>query len=128
MMLPDVSWCKRGGPRGYITTKEVQWDIGKKASGWVLTIPAGTPFESSVPPVLRWAFSPHDPYFLKAALIHDTLLETGYRRAFADSQWFEVALSVHAPMLRTWIAYHGMRARRFLQWAFARLFNIQPTS
>ena len=115
--MPDTSWCRRGGSRGYVVVHPVQWQIGKKGSGWLLTVPAGKEFESSVPRGLHWAFSPDDPHFLKSAAIHDTLLEAGFRKAFADSQWFEAALSEHAPALRTWVAYSGMRLRRFLQWA-----------
>lgn len=117
---PDNVWCKKGGPRGYITTRPFLWHVGRKSSGWVLHIPDGRPFESSVPRGLHWAFSPDDPFFLKSAVIHDVLLERGYRPAFADSQWFEAALSVHAPGLPTWGAYSAMRARRFWKWVFRR--------
>ncbi len=116
MNLPDTSWADEGGNRGYVLNRDFDWPIGKKESGWILTIPKGTEFESSVPALLKWIFPPDDPYFLKSALIHDYLLEAGYRRAFADSQWFEAALCVHANILRTWFAYSGMRARRFVQW------------
>ena len=116
--MPD--WCTRGGSRGYVATQPLNWQIGKKGSGWVLTVPVGKEFKSSVPRILHWVFSPDDPRFLKSAAIHDTLLEAGYRRAFADSQWFEAAMSEHAPGLRTWIAYSGMRFRRFFHWATGR--------
>lgn len=116
---PEISWCRKGGPRGYVTTRAMTWAIGKKDSGWLLAIPAGRAFESTVPRALRWVFPPDDPHFLKSALIHDVLLEVGYRQAFADSQWFEAALSGHAPGLRTWIAYSAMRARRFVLWVLA---------
>lgn len=127
---PDISWCKKGGSRGYVTTQKVDWWIGKKGSGWLFTVPAGREFESSVPtlkwrgsPLKRfqpfhWVFSPDDPFFLKSAAIHDMLLEEGYRVAFADSQWFEAALSVHAPQGRTWLAFIAMRGRRFGKWLF----------
>ena len=115
--MPDTSWCRKGGSRDYVVTRPLTWQIGKKGSGWVLTVPVGKEFESSVPRLLRWAFSPDDPFFLKSAAIHDTLLETGFRQTFADSQWFEAALSEHAPGLRTWAAYSGIRLRRFLCWA-----------
>ncbi len=118
--IPDISWCKKGGSRGWITIETVEWDIGKNKSGWVFSIPPGREFESSVPPLLRWVFDPDDPFFLKSALIHDTLLELGFRRAFADSQWFEAALSVHAHPLRTWLAYSGMRLRRFIRWILGK--------
>lgn len=117
---PDITWAEKGGPRDYVVVQPVEWWIGKKHSGWKFTVPVGRAFESSVPPALRWAFSPDDPYFLKAAAVHDMLLEEGYRNAFADSQWFEVAMSVHAPMWRAWIAYLGMLGRRFSQWVLGR--------
>lgn len=116
---PDTTWCRKGGPRDYVTTRPLSWAIGKKRSGWTLRIPAGRAFESSVPRLARWFFPPDDPFFLKAALVHDVLLEDGFRPAFADSQWFEAALSVHAPELRTWVAYGFMRSRRFLFWAMS---------
>lgn len=104
----------------YVTTQPIEWWIGKKESGWKLTVPVGREFESSVPCWLTGVFSPDDPFFLKSAAIHDTLLEEGFRQAFADGQWFEAALSEHAPGLRTWVAYSAMRARRFLLWATGR--------
>ncbi|TRD22953.1 DUF1353 domain-containing protein [Palleronia caenipelagi] len=113
---PDTSWCRKGGRRSYVTTKPLPWWIGKENSGWLLTVPEHREFESSVPRSLQWVWSPDDPYYLKSAAIHDTLLEEGFREAFADSQWFEAALSEHAPTFRTWVAYSAMRARRFLLW------------
>lgn len=115
--MPD--WCERGGSRGYVTTIPICWCIGRKDSGWLLAIPAGFEFESSVPRLLRWLWSPHDPRYLLSAAIHDHLLETGHRADFADSQWYEAALSVSAPRLNTEIARTGMRFRRFAQWALA---------
>ena len=120
MPVPDTSWCTKGGARGYVTTRRLDWWIGKKDSGWLLTVPEGREFESSVPRWLWWLFSPDDPYFLKAACIHDMLLEEGYRVAFADSQWFEAALSEHAPGLRLRLAYSAMRARQFWKWVLKR--------
>lgn len=111
--MTDVSWCKKGGSRGYITVSEVTWSIGVKNGPHVITIPEGREFESSVPLILQTLWSPDDPYFLKAALIHDHLLEGGWRRQSADAQWYEVALSVHAPIWKTRIAYMGMVVRRF---------------
>ncbi len=120
--MPDTSWCRLGGSRGYIVVRELRWDVGRKGSSWVFLVPVGTEFESSVPRLLTWVFPPDDPYFLKAAAIHDCLLEAGYRHAFADSQWFEAALSDHAPPLRVWVAYFAIRWRRFFIWATKRIF------
>lgn len=115
-----AQWYEKGGARGYVTTRPLLWSIGKKGSGWDLVIPAGREFESSVPYFLRWIFSPDDPFFLKSACIHDALIEDGFRLAFADSQWFEAAMSEQAPALRTWAAYSAMRGRRFMMWLAGR--------
>lgn len=114
-------WCARGGSRGYVTAAPLVWRIGRKDSDWLLQVPQGFEFESSVPQALRWIWSPDDPQYLLSAAIHDFLLETGHRKDFADSQWFEAALSVGAPRIKTEIARTGMRFRRFGQWAFGSL-------
>lgn len=118
--LPDVSWCRKGGARGYVTTRTVCWNLMWKGSPYVLHIPAGREFESSVPRILQWLWSPDDPFFLKAALIHDALLESGARGFEADSQWRAAALSEEAPAVRTGVAYFGMIIRRFGQWTFEK--------
>lgn len=117
---PDVSWCRKGGARGYVTTQTVFWNLMWKGSPYVLDIPPGREFESSVPRSLQWLWSPDDPFFLKAALIHDVLLESGARGFEADSQWRAAALSQKAPAVRTGFAYFGMLIRRFGQWAFKK--------
>lgn len=115
---PDVSWCKPGDSRDYVTVETVVWDLMWKGSPFSLRIPPGREFESSVPRTLQWLWSPADPYFLKAALIHDYLLESGSRGFEADSQWRAAALSEDAPAFKTAVAYLGMIVRRFIQWAF----------
>lgn len=108
----------KGGSRGYIVARAFRWSIDKADSGWVFTIPEGKEFEISVPWFARWYISPDDPAFLKDAAVHDTLLDNGYSAAFSDSQWFEVAMSEHAPGLKTWVSYRGIRLRRFVKWIF----------
>lgn len=111
--MVDNSWCKKGGSRGYVTVKEVTWSVGIEDGPFVLTIGQGREFESSIPKPLRWLWSPDDPHFLKPALIHDHLLEEGWRRQSADAQWYEVALSNYAPKWKTRLGYLGMVLRRF---------------
>ena len=91
-----------------------------KGSPYVLTIPPGREFESSVPRSLQWLWSQDDPFYLKAALIHDVLLESGSRTFEADSQWRAAALSEKAPAFRTGIAFAGMIIRRYAQWALGK--------
>ena len=119
-MKPDTTWCRKGGARGYVTTQTVSWNLMWKGSPHIETVLPGREFESSVPRSLQWLWSPDDPYFLKAALIHDVLLEQGARGFEADSQWRAVALSEKALAVRTGFAYFGMLIRRFGQWAFKR--------
>lgn len=114
------AWCEAGGARGYVVTQAFTWDIGREGSDLKLHVPEGREFESSVPRSLQWLWSPHDPYFLKAAVVHDILLEDGNGAVFSDSQWFDAARSAGAPGLKTWVAYFGMMGRRFLQWVWSR--------
>lgn len=120
----NINWAKRGETRDYITTKRLEWEIGKKHSGWVLIIPEGKEFESSVPKWLHKIWSPDDLHYLKAAVIHDTLLELGFRKAFADSQWFEAALSENAPKIKTAIAYSLIRLRRYFLYFSRKILNV----
>lgn len=62
----------------YQTTAPISWEIGRLGSGLVYTVPVGTAFDVSVPRPLRWLFSPHNPSYLKAACVHDTMLIDGW--------------------------------------------------
>lgn len=96
--MNKFSYERRGDK--YYLTSDLKWEVGKKHSGLTITIEESFEFESSVPKWLRWLWSPDDPYFLKAAAIHDWLLENGYRPAFAAGEWHDAAKSVHAPKIR----------------------------
>ena len=112
MNAPD--WCRRGGTRGHVTTRPVHWHLMHEASPWVLDVAPGREFESSVPRALRWFWSPDDPLFLKSALIHDVLLESGARGFEADSQWRAAALSERAPAFKIGVAFFFIIARRIV--------------
>lgn len=118
--MPDVSWFRKGGARDYVTVRPVSWNLMYKGSPFVLTIPKGRAFESSVPRALTWLWSPDDPYYLKAALVHDHLLEQGARYIEADSQWFAAALSEHARPVKAALAWTGMVIRRGFKWLWRR--------
>lgn len=83
---------ERGGSRGWVTTEAIEWDLGRKDSGYTLYIWAGKEFESSVPWYLTWLMNPDDPRFLLAACVHDVLLEDGFRPFFSASEWYDAAL------------------------------------
>lgn len=74
-------WARRGA--GYITTAPISWEVGRKGSRLWLHVPVGTPFDVTVPRLLRWLFDPHDTRFLKAAALHDYALADGWDRVSA---------------------------------------------
>ncbi|SEQ60035.1 Protein of unknown function [Loktanella sp. DSM 29012] len=67
----------------YRTCLSFAWELGCRGSGLLIEIPEGYTFDVSVPPGLRLIFNPHDPKFLKAAALHDNLLERGWDRVTA---------------------------------------------
>ena len=102
----------RGEVRRWRTTVPIEWDVGRKASGHRVTIPAGTEFESSVPRLLRWWMRPDDPRYLLAALVHDFLLDAGiYGRLQAGADWDDAARAAGAPAAKTNLALMGIMAK-----------------
>jgi hypothetical protein len=86
------NWIKTGGGRGYYTTQEFHWYLGKDNFGVPIVIPVGREFESSVPPLLGWIISPDDPKFLRAALVHDFLLESGHGAWTSAGEWYRLTI------------------------------------
>lgn len=117
MPVPDISWCRKGGARGYVTMRPMSWDLLWKGSPYSLLVNPGREFESSVPKRLHWLWSPDDPFYLRAALFHDVALENGARVFEADMLWATVAITDDAPLWRTIIAYVLMILRRIWHWA-----------
>ena len=78
------NWCELvPAINGFRVTKALIWDVGRRGSGLVVVVPAGTLFDVSVPSGLRWLVSPVDRRFLKAAALHDHLLGQGWDRVSA---------------------------------------------
>lgn len=77
-----LDWARRIGDE-YLTTSFFRWEIGVQGSDLWFDVPAGTPFDVSVPWCLRWLFNPHDPLFLKASVMHDLALRLGWDRVSA---------------------------------------------
>ena len=81
-----ANWYRRSaGSNSYQVIRDLPWEIGGKGSGLFVAAPSGFSFDVSVPAVLCWAFSPHDPQFLKAAALHDYLLVSGWDRVTAGA-------------------------------------------
>jgi elongation factor P hydroxylase len=82
-------WCARHGD-AYLTTQEVEWEIGVQGSDLFLRVPAGFRFDVSVPGWLRWAFDPDDPRYLLAAALHDYAIhDLGWGRVSAAAPFSE---------------------------------------
>nr|WP_255596821.1 DUF1353 domain-containing protein [Cognatishimia sp. MH4019] len=98
----------------------MRWDLLWKGSPHTVVVESGREFESSVPRLARWVWSPDDPFYLRAALFHDVAIESGARHFEADMLWATIAISDGAPILRTAMAYLGMLVRRSWLWLVHR--------
>lgn len=86
----------------------INWEIGAKGSGWLLKIPPGFVFDSSVPRGLWWVRSPDYRPWLLAAAVHDWLLENGYDRAFAAGEWLRAVRAKDPGSKLALVAYYGI--------------------
>lgn len=78
------SWYKSlSQPYEYETTQELVWDIGFKGNKNREVVPAGTPFNVSIPWYLCWLFDRGNSRYFFAAALHDYLLKIGYDRVSA---------------------------------------------
>jgi hypothetical protein len=68
------------GTDRYAATLPLSWDIGKPGSGFTVTVPALYEHDVSIPALLTWAFSRHEPKFQRASRLHDWLLDLGWDR------------------------------------------------
>lgn len=84
----------------YETIEEIHWTVGKKGSGAKVTVPIGFVFDVSIPTLLTPFFSKDDKRFLKAAAIHDYMLEHGWNRIVA-AEPFSAFLKAHGVSRRT---------------------------
>lgn len=82
-------WVEHVAGIDYRAKLPLIWEVGRKGSGLFFTIPRGRIFDVSVPRLLRWLFSPHDPRFLKAAALHDEMLKDGWSRLSAGAEFAE---------------------------------------
>lgn len=93
-----------GGIR-YRLGRTLRWEIGKEGSGWLLVVPQGFVFDSSVPRFLRWLISPHHRPWLLAAAVHDRLLLEGHDWAFAAGEWYRAARALEPRSWKVPLAY-----------------------
>lgn len=108
-----ANWCKPIGGIRYVSVKPLTWEVGVKGSGFLVTVPAGTEFDVSIPRVFRWLFDPHNPHYLKAAALHDELLRREWARTTSGAEFHE---ALKADGVSLW--------RRLVMWLAVSLFNF----
>jgi hypothetical protein len=72
-----------GGIR-FRLTEPLTWRVGA-IDGPIIVVDADFVFDVSVPRAFRWLFNPLDRRYLKAAALHDWLLEYGWDRITAGA-------------------------------------------
>jgi len=73
----------------YRSTRPIVWHVGFLGSGYVVEVPSGEIFDGTIPWWARAFFSPHNPKYLKAFLLHDYLLRLGWDRFSAGAVFHE---------------------------------------
>ncbi len=90
----------------YIATSSTKWDIGKKGSDWSLFLEEGETFDISVPKGLGFIQSRHDRRVLMGAWVHDRLLERGFDKAFASSEFRRACIARGVSRTRSWVLFY----------------------
>jgi hypothetical protein len=89
----------------YVLTDDLSFDIGRKGSGMVYTVPAGFRFAVSVPAVVRWLFSRNDFRYLRAAAVHDHMWVEGWDRQTAAAVFYRALRASYVPAWRAIAMY-----------------------
>lgn len=93
------------------------WEIGRKGSGLVFTVPAGFVTDlASIPALVRWWLNPADARFAKASILHDAMLaDPEFSRATASAEFHGALLANGVTRLKAVIM-----ASVVLVWTVAR--------
>jgi hypothetical protein len=70
-----ADWYEPAGGILFRVVRPVEWEIGRKGSGLWVIVPLNYVFDVSIPALLRWAFDPRDPRYLKAAALFSDALK-----------------------------------------------------
>lgn len=109
-----ANWCVSLDGRKYITVRPLSWELGRKESGYIVTVPRDYVFDVSIPWFARWIFDPHDPAYLKAAALHDCLLDRQWERVSAAAVFHN---ALKADQVSLW--------RRLTMWLAVSLFRFR---
>lgn len=98
-------WCKQIGKEDFVTILPVTWEVGKVGSSLFYNVPTGFPFNVSIPWLFKWLFDPCDPRFLKAACLHDHMLENGWDRTTAAGVFNDALMAEGVSRLERWAMF-----------------------
>jgi hypothetical protein len=107
-----IDWCERIGD-DYVTTRAIRWQIGRVGSGHIYTVWPGYRFDVSIPWWARLVFDPHDARYLKAACLHDHMLEAGWDRVTAGAIFHQALRADGVPAWRRLAMWLAVSVYRF---------------
>jgi len=93
--------------------QDLKWSIGKKDSGFDYIVPSGSIFDVSIPKLLRLVISTHDKRFLKAAALHDHMLENNWSRAESGGIFNEALKADGVPKYLRLLMYQSVILWRY---------------
>jgi len=91
-----------GTEKTYIGTVNFDWFLMFEGSPWKLTVKKNTPFDVSVPKLLRWLVCPHNPKLLVASAFHDELLNLKSDKASASSEFRRILKALGYGAIKSW--------------------------
>ena len=105
----------------WITTQDLQREVGEEGSGNVITVPAGFVFDgATIPMVFGQLFQRAEPCSINAACLHDWLYihkdDYDFTRAEADKMFREACIACNTPERKAWCMYIGIRLGGWLYW------------
>lgn len=101
----DFHRISEAWPTGYRLRDDMEFDIGRPGSGLVYVVPNGFRFDVSIPRAARWFFNPHDYRYLKAAALHDHMLDQEWDAQTAAAIFYRALRASRVPAWRAVLMY-----------------------
>lgn len=102
----EQDWYEPDPRRGmFRSTAILAWEIGRKGSELFYIVPIGFVFDVSIPKLFTWLLDPCDPRFMKAACLHDHMLENGWDRTTAAGVFNDALTADGVSRLKRWAMF-----------------------
>lgn len=101
----------------WLTARAFSYEVGKKGSGLVVTVPEDTLTDLATMPRVLWPlFPPHDPRYAAAFVLHDHLCRwPGFSRVVTDAVLYEALRALGASAPKAWLVYAAVSAWRMIR-------------